>query len=847
MKKEKIETEIIKEFERFHPKYSEGLTDDQVSLRFTQGLNNDNQRKNGKSIGQIILKNTFTIFNIIYLAIFIFLLFAELKGMKEGTPFNIMDFSFVVIVLTNTLIGTFQEIRSKKNIDRLTLLSTPTVTVIRNTKKQEVKVNDLVLDDIVYLTPGRQIVSDSILVDGEVEVNESQLTGESIAIRKQKGDVLYSGSFVVSGNCKCQVERVGKDNQIEKLTSQAKTYKKPESQILKTFNLMISFICVFLVVSGAILFIKNYSIGLPVYKAAKNTSTALLGMIPSGLYLLTSVALAVSVFRLSIQHTLVQDMYCIEMLARVNVLCLDKTGTITDGSMSVLRYIDYQKNKYPIEDLIGSMNTALQETNSTAKALVSYFGYSKKYNAKEISAFSSDRKYSAVNFGTGETYVLGAPEFVLKSSFDKYANEINDYANHGLRVLALAHSAYDLKEGTVVRVPKLVALILIEDQIRPEAYDTIRYFKEAGVQVKVISGDNPVTVSNVAKRVGVENAENYLSLDGLTDDEVYAAATSYTVFGRVKPNQKKILVKALKDQKKTVAMTGDGVNDIPALKEADCSIAMASGSDSVRSVAQLVLLDSNFASMPKIVDEGRRCINNIQKTAMLYLVKNLFIIILTILSITGFIEKNCSELSTSNGLFPFTNPAQLLMIEAFAIGIPSMFLALQPNHRAVSGKFLWNILKGALPGAIAIGISTIVTYVLSAKCGMNSEQITTIVVMVATVICLMVLWNACRPFNIWKSFLFIFMIALCSLVICGSWFDWNFLGIHFQKSFQLVTLFTTFESGESGKEVWNLTNILLTFSLVALGYVIMTGCSYIIHDLETLVDSIREKSQKKKN
>ena len=867
MAKQKQQIKI--EPERFNPSYNEGLTLEQVQLRKEQGLSNKIIKKSGKSYLSIIVSNFCTLFNFIYLVIFLLLFFTQ----KYAGKIQITNYTFLIIVIINILIGTIQEIKSKITISKLQLISTPTVTVVRDGEKQEVNVSDVVVDDIVYLSPGKEITTDSILVEGEVEVNESQLTGESVPIRKQIGDTLYSGSFIVSGKCYCKVERVGEDNAIEKLSAEAKQYKKPNSQILTSVRGLIKIITIFLVISGFVMILQNYNfaeysdstsgVGKFLYEkvylgftkkifsnpnnswyvTVSTTCTALLGLIPSGLIMMTSAALVLGVIRLSKHQTLVQDIYCVEMLARVDVLCLDKTGTITDGSMTVVNYVDLQRGKYDIKGLISHINAALGETNSTAKALENYFGVDSSVTASEIIPFSSDRKYSGAVFD-GETFIIGAPEFVLKSSFEKYAQMVNEEANKGYRVLCLASTKQDLIKGKLSRPPKPIAFILIEDQIRPEASETIRYFRESGVEVKVISGDNPVTVSEVAKRVGIASAENYISLDGLTDDEVYDAALKYTVFGRVKPNQKQIIVRSLKNHKKTVAMTGDGVNDILALKEADCSIAMASGSDAVRSVAQLVLLDSSFASMPKVVDEGRRAINNVQQMAMLFLVKTFFILTLVFLTITGFFKK-----FSGDGSFPFTNPTQLLMIEIFVIGIPSVFLTIQPNKNRVSGHFLWNVLQKSLPGVVAIIFGVIVTYLLNYKCGFGVDLTKTIVVVTTTFIGLLILYLACKPFNWKKIALFVGMAACCAFLTSQAVFQKpliNLFGITniLKEQFDLQNVIITYVDA-SGNEVVNLTAVLLTLCLVALSFIIMSVCSYIISVINkiAIVKTINKSKQ----
>lgn len=842
-KKNKYLNEEV-EIERFHPNYETGLTAEQIELRKTQGLVNKVSSGSNKTILSIFIKNIFTFFNIMFVFISILLISAKAP---------LTNFSFLLIITLNTVIGIIQEIRTKITIDKLSLEAAPNATVVRGGEKIEVKLGDVVLDDIIFLSPGKAVPTDSILEYGEVEVNESQLTGESVPVRKNIGDTLYSGSFVVSGNCYAYVERVGKDNSIEKIASAAKEYSKPKSEIMKSLGYLLKFVSIIFVPVAVILYSQNEAhnwrsgffpkIGdffnsfvnhsTTYSQSILSTSSALLGMIPSGLILLTTVALAVGVRRLAKHHTLVQDIYCIEMLAHVDVLCLDKTGTITDGTMTVTRFIEMKRNEYNVSDIVSSMNSALQESNSTSKALEAYFGFGKKYTPVEILAFSSENKYSAVTFEEVGTFILGAPEFVLKGHFDKVAEQVNEYANQGLRVLALAHSPLPLKDGKIQKAAKLVALILIEDQIRKEAYDTIKYFRENGVQVKVISGDNPVTVSEVARRVGIQDAEDYISLEGLTDEEVAQVANTYTVFGRVKPNQKKILVEALKKCKHTVAMTGDGVNDILALKEADCSIAMASGCDAVKNVAQLVLLDSNFASMPKVVGEGRRVINNIQQTASLYLVKTLFTMIIAILTMSGFLKA-----FSGSSAYPFY-PSQLMLIEMFAIGIPSFALALQPNKKRVEGNFLINVIRKSLPGALTIGIQVCITYIASRALGFSRDEISTVIIFSATCTCLLVLYMACLPFNKWKVALYAFLVICCISIftlsstgvkitdLFGTGFNYNF-----QEEFSFMPLIKKITV--DGKSYYDANALLLAMSLSAISYVIII----VINSILSVIDNI---------
>ena len=835
-----------KEAKRFNSSIKNGLSDDQVYNRMEQGLNNVVTMGSNKTILSIIIKHAFTFFNFIYLIIFLLLLSAKVP---------ISYYIFVVIVVFNTVIGIYQEIKSKKIIDKLSLQSAPNAVVIRNGEKKEVKINEIVLDDVIYLSPGKAIPTDSILQEGEIEVNESQLTGESIPIRKTMGDTLYSGSFVVSGNCSALVERVGKENTMEKISSAARKYNKPKSEIMRSLNYLLKFVGIIIVPTAIILycmgesahwtgtffekipqFFKSFVKQSDTYQTTvMGMSGSLTGMIPSGLILLTTIALAVGVRRLGSNNTLIQENYCIEMLAHVDVLCLDKTGTITDGTMTVTRFIEARRNEYNVPDIVSSMNSALHETNSTAQALEHYFGFGKKYHPVSVLPFTSDNKYSAVTFDKYGTFVLGAPEFVMKSGYEKIEEQVNEYANQGLRVLALAHSTIPLKNGKLQRAPKLVALILIEDQIRPEAFDTIKFFKDNNVHVKVISGDNPVTVSEVAKRVGIENAEDYISLEGLTDEEVATVANAYTVFGRVKPNQKKILVQALKNEKHTVAMTGDGVNDILALKEADCSIAMASGCDAVKNVAQVVLLDSNFASMPKVVAEGRRVINNIQQTASLFLVKTLFTILVTSFVLFGVI-KTFSPDGESN--YPL-GTAQLMLIELFAIGIPSFFLALQPNKNIVTGHFLWNVIRKSLPGAITIAVQVFITYLVSKKLGFSMSDIKTIISFTATTTCLLILYMACRPFNKWKAGLFVFLVACCITLFSLSLLDITVAIKLFNKSIELNfrNLFAYYPLYKDNITYYDCNPLLLAVSLSAISYVIIIIVNSLITFIEEFIET----------
>lgn len=738
-KKEVVELAPINVGKKAKVDLSKGLSSKAVEERTIRGYVNNTHSGSTKTIKKIIFSNVVTFFNILMILIALWLI-------SVGSWKNIV--SFMLVVSMNTIIGIVQEIRAKKTIDNLSLLSSPVATVLRDGEQREIPITELVIDDIMIFNAGKQICSDCIVKEGTVEVNESLLTGESDAIVKKEGDTLLSGSFIISGECKARVEKVGKDNYIETLSSQAKKYSKPKSDLLRSLNLIIRTISILIIPIGVILFLNTYMGTNSTYEeAVVATAGGVIGMIPSGLFLTTSIALAVGVINLAKNKTLVQELYCIEMLARINVLCLDKTGTITDGSMTVKNDIILDDKTTEIKNIISSMNYALKENNQTGQALMAKYGKTKKYAFTDIIPFSSARKYSAVKFEKIGTYYIGAPEFILKDKYSLVSDKVEKQAALGYRVLLLAKSENEKKDI----IP--VALIIIEDTIRKDAVQTITYFKNSGVEVKVISGDNPLTVSKVALRAGISHADEYISLDGLTDEQVKEAATKYTVFGRVNPRQKQLLVKTLKENGGTVAMTGDGVNDILALKEADCSIAMASGSEATRNVSQLVLLDSNFSSMPKVVKEGRRVINNVERVATLFLTKTIFSFILSLLVIL------------LNKPYPIQT-IQLFLVDFLVIGVPSFVLAIEPNNSVIKGKFLINVFKDALPGALVVITNIIIVYAFAGSLKLSNETISTIIVLSTTVTCMMVLFRVCKPFNFLRGLLFFSMFTL--FILCAT-------------------------------------------------------------------------------
>lgn len=740
----------------------QGLSSEEAKNRILHHYNNVNDVKTTKTRWQIIRDNVFTFFNMLYLVIAILIIIAK----------QYANLTFLVIVILNTTLSIYQELKTKKIVEKLNLISSPRAIVIRDGEKQEINTSEVVLDDIVRFATGNQIITDCIVREGFIEVNESMITGEADAISKKPGDILYSGSFVVSGSCLAQVEHVGKENYIEKLAIEAKKQKGNKSELLRTLNWIIRIIGISIIPIAGILFYQAFSkldSSLTFYEklcqSIGSIAGSIIGMIPSGLYLLTTMALASGVYRLAKRHrTMVQQLYCIEMLARVDILCLDKTGTITDGSMRVIDCVEIKNTTdYTMREIVGSMLNSFEETNATSEALIRFFDTNKVLTPVKILPFSSQRKYSAVSFEDAGTFYLGAPEFVLPEGLDKLKSKIDRYASQGCRVLALAHTSAVTKGELVPKTAKAIGLIVIQDHIREDAFETIEFFRNNGVDIKVISGDNPLTVSEIASRAGVANANRYVSLEGLSEEEVKDIAFDYTVFGRVTPPQKRALVEAFKEKKKTVAMTGDGVNDILALKEADCSIAMASGSEAARNVSNIVLMDSNFSALPHVVAEGRRVINNIQRTSTLFLVKTIFTVLLTIFCM-------CVQINY------FFQPSQLIVIEAFLIGIPATFISLLPNKEKVQGKFISNVLKRAFPGALTVFILVVSLYIIALKIpafgwatnGETTKLFTTIILLATTATCVIELYRMSQPFNLVKLVVFIFvtMVVFVTFFIC---------------------------------------------------------------------------------
>ena len=745
---------------RYQPNPKIGLNKEQVEKRKQEDLWNKDTSVPTKSIKRILYDNFFTLFNFLnlFLAIAIFI---------TGSYKNML---FLFIVIFNTAISTIQEIHSKRIVDKLAVMATSKVKVIRNGEKEEISIHDIVLDDIIEFHTGNQIPTDSILLEGEVLVNESFITGEPDTIEKKVGDMLLSGSYIVSGKCIAKVEHIGEDNFTSQISSGAKYVKKINSEIMSSLQKIIKILTFIIVSIGLALFYSQFHVqGATWQTAVVKTVAAVIGMIPEGLVLLTSTVLAVSVIRLSRSKVLVQELYCIETLARVDTLCLDKTGTLTEGNMEVKKYIPLNKNKKEMANILANIAKASEDENSTIEAIRNSFTQiEQEFQAIKKVAFSSKTKWSGIQFKEQGTYIIGAPEIVLKENYKKYEKEIQAYARD-YRVLVLAKTQKELKKQELPQHLELVGYILILDKIRKEAKQTLEYFEKQGVDIKIISGDNPVTVSKIAKQVGVKAFDKYIDMSTVPEKKIEEVANQYTIFGRVSPMQKKQLVVAMQKQGKTVAMTGDGVNDVLALKTADCSIAMANGSDATKSVSQLILLDSNFASMPKVVAEGRRTINNIQRSASLFLVKTIYSTILAIM----FLIMGDS--------YPFI-PIQLSLISVVTIGIPSFILALEPNKEKIQGHFMQNVIAKAIPTGLTVAINIFAINSLH-EWGMIPTAYYSSLCVISTGICgIILLFTLAKtrkseesklPFSIFRLSLVIILtiIFILGLTILDGWFN----------------------------------------------------------------------------
>lgn len=748
-----------------------GLTSAQVKEYTQNGWTNKAVESPSKSVSEIIKSNLFTYFNLIFIVIAVLLIIVG----------SFRDLTFLPVIIANTLIGIVQEIRAKETLDKLTVLNAPKAKVIRDGKQKEIPAEMLVLDDIVVFSAGNQICADAIVLDGEVSVNESLLTGEADEITKKIGDHLMSGSFIVSGTCNARLDKVGEDSYISKLTLEAKSTKDGEqSEMIRSLNKLVKAVGIIIIPIGLLLFSQQFFFSHETFRnSITSMVAAVIGMIPEGLYLLASVALVVSVMRLASKKVLVHDMKCIETLARVNVLCVDKTGTITENTMRVNDIIATDQfdaeNMPSLMEIVSDFAASMSNDNITMEALKNYFTTPGNRVPVSTTSFSSAFKYSSATF-SDESYVLGAPEFVLREDYATYKDQIEEEGGKGYRVLVFG--SYDGTPDGKALTGKVIplGLILLSNPIRKEAPETFRYFADQGVDIKVISGDNPITVSEVAKQAGISNADNYIDASTLNDEkDIQKAVLQYTVFGRVTPNQKRQFVQALKGAGKTVAMTGDGVNDVLALKDADCSVAMASGSDAAAQAAQLVLLDSNFACMPSVVMEGRRVVNNIQRSASLFLVKNIFSFLMSLFSVCFMIN------------YPL-EPSQVSLISMFTIGIPAFFLALQPNNNIIEGHFLTNVLLKALPAGLTDVLVVGALVIFGQEFAVSSIDISTACTMLLAIVGFMILYKISRPMNKLRWITWIGSIA--GLLIC-SIFLGDLFGIT-RMSTRCIMLFLVF-------------------------------------------------------
>ncbi len=725
----------------------QGLTSNEVSRRISEGKVNISANLKTKSVKHIFYDNIVTLFNIINVILFAALL---LVGSYKNTL-------FMGVVLANIAIGIFQEIRSKRSVDKLSILSEKKISVLRDGKISEISREEIVIDDIIILSRGSQIPADCVVVNGECRVNESLLTGESDLISKKISDEMLSGSFISSGKCCARVIKVGADCYAAKINNDAKYIKKINSQILKSFNFIIKLCTIVIFPIGVFFFLRQFGIQCgDIQQTVISTVAALIGMIPKGMILLTSSVLAVSVIRLSHKKVLVQEMYCIETLARVDVLCLDKTGTLTADSMSVTDVISFGENYDEIRTALSSIVASSDEINATLAAIRDYTADVKPLASTAFSQFSSETKWSGGIFDNGKTYVIGAAEFLFKdrNKHKEVFDEI-DKIKRTVRTIVLACSDNPTNGSELPENLKPMALVLIKDKLRDNVNETINYFKEQGVALKVISGDSVKTVQNIAVDTGIDGAENAVDMTTVTTDEqLNDVAERCNVFGRVTPLQKKKLVLALKKNGHSVAMTGDGVNDVLALKEADCSVAMASGSDAARNVSQLVLVNNDFAAMPSVVAEGRRTINNLERSSALYIVKTIYSVILSIFFIFF------------NTIYPF-EPIQLTLIGTFTVAIPSFVLALQPNQSRIKGNFTAKILCHALPSALCVILNIVVMALAKNSFALSNAEFSTICVYLTSLSCFLLLLRLSFPINYLRC---IMLAVSLAGVILGSIF-----------------------------------------------------------------------------
>ena len=728
-----------------------GLSQNEVLKRIQDGKTHFVESKSTKTYQEIIINNIFTFFNFINIILFACIIFV-------GSYRNTL---FISVVFFNTLTGIYQEIKAKKTLDKLSILTKQKIEVLRDNQLTKINVEEIVQDDFIILNTGMQIPVDCTLLEGHVEANESLLTGESDAILKVNGDSLLSGSFVTSGRAICKVTHVGKESYIHKLTAQAKEFDSKKSELSQALDQILKIISIILIPIAFLLFCKEFFIGhYPFSETVVSVVAAVLGMIPSGLVLLTTIALSLSIVRLAKKSTLVQNLFCIETLARVDTICLDKTGTLTEGKLKLDDVICLD-DSFDLEKIIKNLNYCLEDTNMTSQALHQRFSKEKNYQPFFVIPFSSQRKYSAVSFCDFGTIYLGASQFIFSKLDQKIKDKIQFYTSKVYRVLCIGYTPTIINENRRVNDLKCIGFLILSDIIRKDAKETLDYFRKQDVQIKIISGDDPSTVSAIARRCHLLDYEKYIDVSSLSDEEIKEAVEKYTIFGRVSPQQKKIMITTLQENNHTVAMTGDGVNDVLALKAADCSIAMASGSDAAKSASHIVLLENNFNAMPHIVNEGRRVINNITASASMYLIKTIFSVVLSI-----------GMILFGHG-YPF-KPIQLTVISACCVGIPTFFLTYEPNFKKVSGNFLKIVFKNAFPFAFMIAICSTIIVNGGRVLGFEKEMLSTICVLLTSWCYYSGLRHIYAPLSHYRIFvIYIMQIVLYISLIVGH----QFLGL----------------------------------------------------------------------
>lgn len=726
----------------------QGLTKSQVENRIKNGQINGEFEGSTKTVKRIVVDNVVTLFNIVNF----------IMAIGIAMVHSYRNMMFISVVVWNIAIGIFQELKAKRIIDKMTLITQPKACAIRDGHEQYINFKDIVIDDIIKIKRGNQVCADAVIVSGDCCVSESLISGESDMIYKSCGDTIYAGSFITSGYIYARVVAVGSENYIGSLTNKSKYYKISESQMLRAIKFIIKFVSICIVPLVIIIFNNQVNItGNTFENAVVNTVAAVIGTMPSGLILLTTVVMEVSVIKLSGFNTLVQDMYSIESLARVDTICLDKTGTITLGKMEVSDIIGIDCDNP--EELVQIFCNTMKDENETLNALIEKYFTDEKYTATKVIPFSSEKKWSLVSVEEVGTIIIGAAKFMDIKDIDFYMETIKKYSKEGYRVLILGFSDSVMNNDTIPSDLECKAIILLKDMIKPSAKSAIEYFKKQGVDIKIISGDNPYTITRAAMDSGVEGYDNVIDCTGISDEELKEKCENHVIFGRISPQQKLAVIEGLRENGHVVGMIGDGVNDIMAIREADCGIAMQNGSDAVKCCSQMILLDSEFSQIPKIIEEGRKTINNIERSATLYLVKTIYSFVLALVFI--FV----------NMRYPFV-PIQLTLIGALSIGIPSFMLAMEPNIDKVTGSFLRNVLKKAIPGAIGILINIAISIFIANSYKMNNEELSTITTYLVSIAAMVVLFDLCRPFTEFRllmcailSILFVAILSFCKSIL----------------------------------------------------------------------------------